>query len=65
MEWVRDYVEEGGGSSVLRARMYFGTRSFCEHMNLVSQVCRLTGNRELVFLFWLYIGNEGMLYGYV
>lgn len=56
----------GGGSSVLRACIYFGTRSFCEHMNLVSQVCRLTGNGESVGVsFWLYIGNEGMLYGYV
>lgn len=48
----------GRGSSVLRARMYFGTRSFCEHMNLVSQVCRLTGNRELVFLFGYILGMK-------
>lgn len=57
MEWIRDYVQEGGGARFLE-RMYFGTRSFCEHMNLVSQVCRLTGNRELVFLFGYILGMK-------
>lgn len=63
-ERIRDYVSSGsggrggrsGGRRVLRARVYFGTRPFCERMNLVSQVCRPTGNRELVFLFFFFFG---------